>query len=137
MRAIEKLIIHCSATPRNKDFTAEDIRDWHVKGNGWSDIGYHYVIRLDGLIEFGRMIDRYGAHVKGHNLNSLGICYIGGMDKEMKEWEDTRTEEQKESLVLLLKTLKKSFPNADIIGHRDLSSKPCPSFDAKKEYKDL
>ena len=91
MRAIEKLIIHCSATPRNKDFTAEDIRDWHVKGNGWSDIGYHFVIRLDGLIEFGRMVDRYGAHVKGHNLNSLGICYIGGMDKELEEWEDTRT----------------------------------------------
>ena len=60
MRAIEKIVIHCSATPRNKDFSAEDIRDWHVKGNGWSDIGYHYVIRLDGTIEYGRMVDKYG-----------------------------------------------------------------------------
>jgi len=137
MRAIEKIIIHCSATPRNKDFSAEDIRDWHVKGNGWSDIGYHFVIRLDGTIEYGRMVDKYGAHVKGHNLNSLGICYIGGMDKDMKEWEDTRTDEQKESLLLLLKTLKKFHPNAVVYGHRDFSSKECPSFDAKKEYKDI
>jgi len=137
MRAIEKIVIHCSATPRNKDFSAEDIRDWHVKGNGWSDIGYHFVIRLDGTIEYGRMVDRYVAHVKSHNLNSLGICYIGGMDKEMSKWEDTRTEEQKESLILLLKTLKKFHPNATIYGHRDFSSKECPSFDAKKEYKDI
>ena len=137
MRAIEKIVIHCSATPRNKDFSAEDISDWHVKGNGWSDIGYHFVIRLDGTIEYGRMVDRYGAHVKSHNLNSLGICYIGGMDKEMSKWEDTRTDEQKESLILLLKTLKKFHPNATIYGHRDFSSKECPSFDAKTEYKDI
>ena len=83
------------------------------------------------------MVDRYGAHVKSHNLNSLGICYIGGMDKEMNEWEDTRTEEQKESLILLLKTLRKFHPNAKIYGHRDFSSKECPSFDAKTEYKDI
>ena len=83
------------------------------------------------------MVDKYGAHVKGHNYDSLGICYIGGMDKEMKTWEDTRTDQQKESLILLLKTLKKFHPEAVVYGHRDFSSKDCPSFDAKKEYKDL
>ena len=137
MRAIKKIIVHCSATPRNKDFSAEDIRDWHVKGNGWDDIGYHFVVRLDGKIEYGRMVDKYGAHVKGHKYDSLVICYIGGMDKEMKTWEDTRTDQQKESLILLLKTLKKFHPDAVVYGHRDFSSKDCPSFDAKKEYKDL
>ena len=71
-------------------------------------------------------------------IDSLGICYIGGMDKEMKTWEDTRTDQQKESLILLLKTLKKFHPDAVVVyGHRDFSSKDCPSFDAKKEYKDL
>ena len=137
MRAIKKIIVHCSATPRNKDFSAEDIRDWHVKGNGWDDIGYHFVVRLNGQIEYGRMVDKYGAHVSGHNYDSLGVCYIGGMDKEMKCWEDTRTDQQKESLILLFKTLKKFHPEAVVHGHRDFSTKECPSFDATKEYKDL
>ena len=137
MRAIKKIIVHCSATTRNKDFSAEDIRDWHVKGNGWDDIGYHFVVRLNGKIEYGRMVDKYGAHVSGHNYDSLGICYIGGMDKDMKCWEDTRTDQQKESLLLLLKTLKKFHPEAVVYGHRDFSSKECPSFDATKEYSEL
>ena len=137
MRPIDKIIVHCTATPRNKDFSAEDIRDWHVKGNGWDDIGYHYVIRLNGSIEYGRMVDKYGAHSSGQNYDSIGICYIGGMEKDMKEWSDTRTEEQKESLLLLLKTLKKLHSNAIIYGHKDFSTKACPSFDAKEEYKNI
>lgn len=137
MRPISKIIVHCSATPRHKDFSAEDIRDWHVKGNGWDDIGYHFVIRLSGSIEYGRMVDKYGAHVRGENLDSIGVCYVGGMNKDMTEWEDTRTEEQKESLLLLLKTLKKLHNKAEIYGHKDFSTKMCPSFDAKKEYKDI
>jgi N-acetylmuramoyl-L-alanine amidase len=75
--------------------------------------------------------------VKSHNYDSIGVCYIGGMNKDMSEWEDTRTEEQKESLVILLKTLKKLHNNAVIYGHRDFSTKMCPSYDAKKEYKDI
>jgi N-acetylmuramoyl-L-alanine amidase len=137
MRSINKIIVHCSATPRNKDFSAEDIRDWHVKGNGWDDIGYHFVVRLNGSIEYGRMVDKYGAHVRSHNYDSIGVCYIGGMSKDMKDWEDTRTQEQKDSLVILLKTLKKLHNNAVIYGHRDFSTKMCPSYDAKKEYKDI
>jgi|TARA_R110000744_G_scaffold107262_2_gene203766 N-acetylmuramoyl-L-alanine amidase len=137
MRSINKIIVHCSATPRNKDFSAEDIRDWHVKGNGWDDIGYHFVIRLDGSIEYGRMVDKYGAHAKGNNYDSIGVCYIGGMNKDMTEWEDTRTEQQKESLLILLKTFKKLHKNVEIYGHRNFSTKMCPSFDAKEEYKDI
>jgi|TARA_R100000935_G_scaffold56548_1_gene88375 N-acetylmuramoyl-L-alanine amidase len=137
MREINKIIIHCSATPRNKDFSAEDIRDWHVKGNGWDDIGYHFVVRLDGKIEYGRMVDKSGAHVKGHNRDSIGICYIGGMDKDMHEWVDTRTKLQSDSLVSLLKVLKRAHPESTIHGHRDFSTKACPSFDATNEYKNI
>ena len=109
MREIDKIIIHCSATPPHKDFSAEDIRDWHVKGN----------------------------KCKGHNQKSIGICYIGGMDKDMECAEDTRTPEQIASLLELLRLLKKFHPNAVIHGHRDFSSKECPSFDAKDEYKNI
>jgi len=137
MRTIKKIIVHCSATPRNKDFSAEDIRDWHVKGNGWDDIGYHFVIRLDGSIEYGRMVDKSGAHVKGHNRDSIGICYIGGKSKDMKDWEDTRTEKQKESLLILIKMLKKCHKTALVKGHNDFSNKLCPSFNATEEYKEI
>jgi len=137
MRNIDKIIIHCSATPIGVDFSAETIRDWHVKGNKWDDIGYHYIVRLNGSLEYGRPVGISGAHCKGHNKHSIGICYIGGMDKDMKEWEDTRTEKQSESLLSLLKVLKKFHPEAVVHGHRDFSSKACPSFDEKKEYEKI
>ena len=98
MREINKLIVHCTATPEFKDFTLEDVRGWHVKGNGWSDIGYHYLIKLDGTVELGRPVKKPGAHVAGHNKDSIGIAYVGGMDNQMEEWIDTRTDEQKDSL---------------------------------------
>ena len=79
----------------------------------------------------------HGAHCRGENKSSIGICYIGGMDEKMKEWEDTRTEEQKYSLLELLKVLKKFHPEAKIYGHSDFSTKSCPSYDAKTEYKEL
>ena len=137
MRAIKKIIVHCSATPQFKDFTSSQIKDWHVNGNGWSDIGYHYVVRINGDIEFGRDIKTIGAHVKGYNRDSIGVCYVGGKSRDMSEWEDTRTVEQKESLLILLKYLKKIFPQAEILGHNDLSKKPCPSYNAKDEYKEI
>ena len=79
MRDINKIIIHCSATPEGRDVNTETIRQWHT-AKGWSDIGYHYVIELDGSVNMGRDIDRIGAHTKGHNTGSIGICYVGGMD---------------------------------------------------------
>lgn len=135
MRNITEIIIHCADTPEGRDVKAADIRRWH-KARGFDDIGYHYVIDLDGTIEAGREIEKAGAHAQGHNANSIGICYIGGADKQMKV-KDTRTDAQKASLVLLLKYLRQRYPAAKIIGHRDVSVKPCPSFDAKMEYKDI
>ena len=129
---IDKIIVHCSATPEGRDIDAAKIDDWH-KGRGWKMIGYHFVIKLDGTIELGRPLDMQGAHTKGHNKNSLGICYIGGCDRNM-DAKDTRTDEQKESLLLLLKTLRKIYPDAKIHGHRDFAPKSCPSFDATEEY---
>lgn len=134
-REINKIIIHCSATPPNMDIDAKRVNEWHLE-NGWSGIGYHFFIKRNGQIEIGRPIEKSGAHTKGHNSKSIGICYAGGVDKNQNP-EDNRTNEQKESLVLLLKTLKNMFTNAVIHGHRDFSSKACPSFDATKEYKVL
>ena len=135
MRTINKIIIHCADTPEGRDDKAADIKRWH-KAQGWSDIGYHYVIDLDGTIEPGRPLETAGAHCTGHNANSIGICYIGGCDKDMKP-KDTRTEEQKAALLLLLKYLVAKYPGAKIYGHCDFAQKACPSFDAKKEYEEL
>lgn len=135
MRNIKEIIIHCADTPEGRDDKAEDIRRWH-KAQGWSDIGYHYVIDLDGTVEAGRDIETAGAHAQGHNANSIGICYIGGADEQMKP-KDTRTDAQKQSLLLLLKYLRQRYPKAQIIGHRDVNTKSCPSFDAKTEYQNI
>lgn len=133
MRRIKEIIIHCSATPEGKDYTVSDIDKWH-KARGFRCIGYHYVIYRDGSIHTGRTIDKIGAHCKGHNSYSIGICYIGGLDSSGKRPKDTRTPEQKASLLALLKDLKTKFPDARIYGHRSFANKACPSFDATKEY---
>lgn len=135
MRQITEIIIHCSATPIGKNYTVEDIDKWH-KAKGWKGIGYHYVIYLDGSVHKGRPEEEIGAHCKGHNSNSIGVCYIGGLD-EFGEPEDTRTDKQKEALIVLLKALKTKYPAATIHGHREFAAKACPCFDAKEEYKCL
>ena len=135
-RNIKEIIVHCSATPEGKDFTVADIKRWHL-ARGFSDIGYHYVIYRDGSIHTGRDESIIGAHCTGHNTNSIGVCYIGGCASDGKTPKDTRTTEQKQSLVKLLKELKTKYPQASIHGHRDFSSKACPSFDATKEYSSL
>ena len=134
MRKIEKIIVHCAATPEGREHNAEDICRWH-KERGFRKIGYHYVIKIDGTVEFGRK-NESGAHTKNHNHNSIGICYIGGCDKNMKA-KDTRTEAQKNSLLILLYQLLELYPDAIIYGHRDFANKDCPSFDAKIEYANL
>jgi N-acetyl-anhydromuramyl-L-alanine amidase AmpD len=149
MRSIKHIVIHCSATVEGKDFTAHDIDRWH-KHRGWRGIGYHYVIRLNGTIEEGRPEWKIGAHVRGKNRHSIGVVYIGGIDKRLAP-KDTRTPAQKQALKDLLKALKQKYPSAQILGHRDFSPdrngngviepfefiKACPSFDAKTEYKSL
>jgi len=133
MRQINKIIIHCSATPEGRKTSAEEIKSWHLE-RGFSDIGYHYIIHLDGSISYGRNIDKIGAHSRGQNKMSIGVCYIGGLD-ECLDPKDTRTPQQKESLLILLKTLKKLHSKSVIYGHRDFSEKACPSFNAFEEYK--
>lgn len=135
-RNIKEIIVHCSATPEGKDFTVADIKRWHL-ARGFSDIGYHYVIYRDGSIHRGRDESIIGAHCTGHNTNSIGVCYIGGCVSNGKTPKDTRTPQQKQSLVKLLKELKTKYPQASIHSHRDYANKACPSFDATKEYSSL
>lgn len=137
-RFINRIIVHCTATPEGKAFYAKDIDRWH-RANGWAGIGYHYVVDLDGKVELGRSINSKGAHAGEYNYGSIGIVYVGGMTADNKKAKDTRTEAQKESLLWLLKEMKRMYPNAQFVGHRDLPGvkKACPCFDVKTEYKDL
>ena len=148
-RTINEIIIHCSATKEGEDYSVADITKWH-KRRGFTTIGYHYVVYRDGSVHEGRNINISGAHCSGHNTRSIGICYIGGLAQDGKT-KDTRTEKQKKALLALLKDLKKLYPKAKIIGHRDTSPdrngngiiepfewiKGCPCFDAKTEYKNI
>lgn len=135
-RTINEIIVHCTATPEGREVSVDEIRKWH-KQRGFADIGYHYVIHIHGELENGRDVDLVGAHCTGHNTNSIGVCYVGGMDKANKKAKDTRTLQQKAVLMSLLIDLKKLYPNARIRGHRDFANKECPSFDATSEYRKI
>tara|TARA_R100000458_G_C8272813_1_gene247658 strand:+ start:1544 stop:1957 length:414 start_codon:yes stop_codon:yes gene_type:complete len=137
MRQINKIIVHCSATREGENFTVDTIRKWHVDGRGWSDIGYHFYIDLYGEIHKGRDIAKIGAHCKGYNRNSIGICYCGGVEADGKTPKDTRLDCQKEALTAVLRTLKAMYPEAVIHSHNDFARKACPSFNATEEYKHL
>ena len=141
MRKISKIIVHCTATQEGKDISVDTVRKWHLK-RGWRDIGYHFLIQRDGTVEEGRPIEQTGAHTKSENYCSVGVAYVGGVESKRGKngkWiaKDTRTEDQKESLVDLLCQLKDDYPKSVIYGHRDFSSKSCPCFDAKKEYENI
>jgi N-acetylmuramoyl-L-alanine amidase len=136
MRIINKLIVHCSATREGMNISRDTIRDWHL-ARGFNDIGYHFYIDLDGNIHKGRDIAKIGAHSKGQNRSSIGICYCGGVESDGKTPKDTRNEAQKEALLCVLRTMKAMYPDAVIHSHRDFANKACPSFDATEEYKNL
>lgn len=133
-RKIDKIVVHCSATKATSNVTIHDVRKWHTD-KGWSDIGYHFFIELDGAIKIGRDINKAGAHVLGHNAHTIGVCYAGGYNKNM-EAADTRTIEQKKSMLLLISKLKELHAGASVCGHRDYPkvAKACPCFDAIPEY---
>jgi N-acetylmuramoyl-L-alanine amidase len=135
-RRINEIIVHCTATPEGRDYTVADIRQMH-KAQGWVDIGYHYLVYRDGSIHEGRNVDLVGAHCQGHNAQSIGVCYVGGVARDGKTPKDTRTAAQKDALIHLLMQLVCLYPGATIRGHRDFAAKACPSFDATSEYKNL
>ena len=134
-REIKLLVIHCSATRCNVSLTVEQLRKCHME-RGFRDIGYHFYITRDGILHHCRPISEPGAHARGFNRHSLGICYEGGLDEEGRP-ADTRTRAQCLALIDLLTILKKQYPDAQIVGHYQLSAainKNCPCFDARKAY---
>lgn len=133
----KQIILHCSATPEGRNIKAKDIRVWHIQ-NGWEDIGYHYIIDLDGTIEKGRPENMIGAHCAGQNSNSIGICYIGGCDKNMQP-KDTRTKAQKDALLDLVFLLmeKYNIPLDKVKGHYTYAKKLCPCFTNEQFYREF
>jgi len=142
MREIEKIILHCTATREGQDVTVDQVRQWHTmpepKGRGWSDIGYHFLITLDGTVWAGRPIERAGAHCKGQNEKSIGVCYVGGIDKDGKP-KDTRTALQKDALLDLCFVLIQNYNLnvRDVHAHYEYANKACPSFNIDEFRKEL
>jgi len=137
MRKIDKIIIHCTATREGQAVSVADVSRWH-KERGFNSIGYHYLLGLNGEVWEGRQLDVIGAHTTGYNAESIGICYVGGLDAKGKP-KDTRTIKQKEALITLIKKLKSKIKNEITVhGHYNFNAnKECPCFDAYGEYKYL
>ena len=133
LKSVDYIVVHCAATPETMDIGVEEIRQWH-RQKGWLDVGYHYVIRRDGTIENGRPRGAPGAHARGFNHISLGICLIGGVESDKKTPECNFTHAQWESLEELIRDLKKLHPDAEVIGHCDLPkvNKACPCFNTRE-----
>ncbi|MGO4672999.1 peptidoglycan-binding protein [Bosea sp. 2YAB26] len=132
-RAIDEIIIHCTATPEGRPVSVETIRGWH-KAQGWKDIGYHWVVLLDGTVAPGRPEAEIGSHVAGHNTGTLGVVYVGGVAADGKTPKDTRTPAQEAALLAHVKALIARYPTVKkVTGHNAYSSKACPSFDVRKD----
>lgn len=142
MRKITHGFIHCSDTPPGMDIGAAEIRDWHVNGNGWSDIGYHFVIRRDGTVEPGRDRDHdgdiweeIGAHVAGHNTTSIGICLVGGKGcSEFDRFDQHFTPGQRVALRALMQAITGASPNITWLGHNAVAAKACPGFQVDYDF---
>lgn len=132
-RSVTEIIIHCSATPEGRAVTVADIDSWH-RQRGFKSIGYHYVVTLDGCVHQGRSENEIGAHCKGHNRHSIGICYVGGLEAGTMRPKDTRTERQRRALTDLVASLRARYPAAKVHSHSDFAAKACPCFDATAEY---
>lgn len=142
MRKIDLIVIHCSATRADRCYTEYDLTTDHLR-RGFSGAGYHFYIRKNGDIKTLRPLEKPGAHARGHNASSVGICYEGGLDTGGRP-ADTRTDFQKHSLRVLTMLLTKDYPGSKVLGHRDLSPdlnrngkiepeewiKQCPCFNA-------
>jgi len=135
-REINRIILHMAYTPPSMDIGAKEIDGWH-KQRGWRGLGYHYVIRRDGTLEIGRPHEEQGAHVKHENLDSLGICLVGGKHIAHEGADCNFTSAQWRTLDRLCRDLLLAYPGAQISGHRDWAATKCPSFDALEWGKTL
>lgn len=135
MRPINELIWHCTATPEGREVSVKEIDSWH-RARGWSGIGYHKVVHLNGSVENGRPIEKVGAHVEGHNTNTIGYVYVGGTTKTGVP-KDTRTAAQKAAMLELTKEAISEFNLKKVTGHNEYAAKACPCFDAYDEYSKL
>ena len=131
----EYIVIHCSATKPSMDIGLTEIKHWHVNERGWRDVGYHYVIKRNGEVELGRNIKDTGAHARGYNSKSVGICMVGGMAED-NSIEDNFTDKQWTALLDLTKQTLENYPDAKVIGHNEISKKDCPCFDVQTWKKD-
>lgn len=134
-RKIDEIILHCTATPEGEEFSNAQIKQSHL-ARGFSDIGYHYVVGLNGEVRPGRAEAIAGAHCTGHNTRSIGVCYVGGCPtRSTPNWQmngkDTRTAAQTAALEKLVKELLKRYPGATVHGHNEFANKACPSFNVK------
>lgn len=136
MRSIKTIVLHYSATYPDQDFGVADIRKMHL-ARGFRDVGYHYVIKRDGTVQKGRPEAEVGAHVSGHNANTIGICCIGGIERKTgpNVGVDNRTQAQKDATVRLVRELLARYPGATVLGHRDLGPTQCPGFDVRSWWK--
>lgn len=130
MRKIDDIIIHCTATAEGRDVSVADIRRWH-KARGFVDVGYHYVVYLDGSVHEGRPLAQVGAHCRGHNAHSVGVCYVGGLAADGRTPKDTRTARQRVALEALVQLLRLNFPGAGVHGHNTYAAKACPCYEVK------
>jgi N-acetylmuramoyl-L-alanine amidase len=132
MRKLTRIILHCTATPDGRHVDVDTIRSWHKK-RGWSDIGYHYVIYLDGSVHAGRDVAKAGAHVSGHNADTIGVVYVGGTDAGGKA-KDTMNDAQQTAFVNLVKHLRDQYGPLTLHGHNEYAAKACPSFNVKQKF---
>lgn len=132
MRNIDKIIVHCTATPEGRETTVEQVTQWH-KARGFRTIGYHYMVYLDGSVHCGRPLSEVGAHCTGQNARSIGVCYVGGIERNTLKPKDTRTHAQKISLRNLVADLQRRFPRATVHGHCEFAAKACPCFNVANE----
>ncbi|MDO4216156.1 MAG: N-acetylmuramoyl-L-alanine amidase [Bacteroidales bacterium] len=133
MREIRLIIVHCSAVKPSQTSSLRQIDEWH-RAQGFHSCGYHYIVRRDGTVEKGRDETVVGSHCQGFNAQSIGICYEGGLDENGTP-KDTRTPQQKTTLLTLIKELKTRYPHAQVKGHHDFNPhKACPCFPAATEY---
>jgi len=132
VRKLDRIILHCTATPEGRHVDVDTIRVWH-KARGWSDVGYHFIIYIDGSVHSGRDVSKTGAHVAGHNATTIGVVYVGGTDAAGKA-KDTMNAAQETAFVNLVKHLRDEYGPLTLHGHNEYAAKACPSFNVKQKF---